>query len=201
MRVATEALARLADEGLDVRQIAAETGMLPASVRSRLRYHGVRAQRCAYGGGLEARFWPRVDRGDGCWLWTGAASHDGYGVIRAFGRQQRAHRVSWQLAHGEIQAEMEVLHRCDVPKCVRPDHLFLGTHADNMADMTAKGRRAVGEHSGTAKLSTAAALEIFRRESAGESPTTLATEFGVSPGAVYFIAQKRSWRHVTEVLT
>lgn len=72
----------------------------------------------------------------GCWIWMRGATGDGYGSFRGM----RAHRYSWQMQYGEIPPDMDVLHRCDVPLCVNPDHLFLGTHTDNMRDKIAKGR-------------------------------------------------------------
>src|SRR4051812_23018415 len=90
---------------------------------------------------LEARFWPKVAKSpnpDGCWLWTAAIKTNGYGIIGAGGRgtgSYYAHRVAWFLATGEWPGEACVLHRCDVKNCCRPDHLFLGTHQDNMRDM------------------------------------------------------------------
>ncbi len=78
----------------------------------------------------------------GCWLWTGA-TNGRYGQIHAGGRpgtHQRAHRISWELHHGPIPAGMFVLHKCDTPACVNPDHLFLGTQQDNLSDASNKGR-------------------------------------------------------------
>jgi hypothetical protein len=102
----------------------------------------------------EERFWAKVNK-DGptqphmdtpCWAWT-AATHEGYGVFIVPGseeyREQRAHRLSWTLANGPIPEGLQVLHRCDNPACVRVDHLFLGTHTDNMRDMVAKNRHAM----------------------------------------------------------
>lgn len=97
----------------------------------------------------EVRLWSKVPvRGDGCWEFAGAKSHKGYGQLPIWrdGRSipRSAHRLSWELANGPIPAGMSVLHRCDNPPCVRPDHLFLGTQSDNMQDMVAKGRAYAG---------------------------------------------------------
>lgn len=93
---------------------------------------------------LTERLWLKVRKGDGCWTFTGARNGYGYGVLIETVDGQRherlAHRVAWSEANGPIPAGMVICHHCDNPPCVRPDHLFLGTHADNMADMIAKGR-------------------------------------------------------------
>lgn len=83
------------------------------------------------------RFWPKVQKTDVCWLWIGATSA-GYGRI---GRgRAKDHEVSWELHNGPVPHGLWVLHKCDNPPCVRPDHLFLGTQSDNMKDAEAKGR-------------------------------------------------------------
>jgi hypothetical protein len=92
---------------------------------------------------IEQRFWTKVNKTSTCWLWT-AATIRGYGQIAAVidgkRRPAYAHRQSWEMANGPITDGLEVLHRCDVPLCVRPDHLFLGSQADNLADARQKGR-------------------------------------------------------------
>lgn len=80
-----------------------------------------------------------------CWQWTGGCFVSGYGQIKVAGKPWKAHRLAWTLTNGEVPDGLFVLHRCDNPKCVRLDHLFLGTNADNSADMVAKGRQATGE--------------------------------------------------------
>ena len=92
-------------------------------------------------GRLTDRFWSKVDTSGECWTWTADLDDHGYGRL-GIGRKriEPAHRVAWTLANGPIPEGLRVLHHCDNPPCVRPDHLFLGTQADNMADMMAKGR-------------------------------------------------------------
>lgn len=85
------------------------------------------------------RFWSKVRRGRGCWVWMGRRDKDGYGLSEQFG-QVRAHRAAYVSKHGSIPDGMCVLHRCDNPPCVRPDHLWVGTQADNVRDAARKGR-------------------------------------------------------------
>lgn len=92
---------------------------------------------------LFERFWRYVAKGDGCWLWVGSKNGPGYGKIGAGGKGGRtvmAHRISWEIANGPVPEGLHVCHHCDVPACVRPDHLFVGTRSDNMRDAESKGR-------------------------------------------------------------
>jgi hypothetical protein len=91
--------------------------------------------------GSAAPFWSRVDTSGDCWEWQGARVSKGYGSLAIEGRAATAHRRSWELTYGPIPTGMHVLHRCDNPPCVRPDHLWLGTNTENVYDSMAKGRR------------------------------------------------------------
>lgn len=126
----------------------------------------------------------------GCWLWTGAVSRSGYGIVmrgRKSEGQIRAHRASWKIYRGEIPVGMFVCHKCDVRSCVNPDHLWLGQHADNMADRNAKGRAARGERGGNAKLTDAQTIAIRNDQ---RTQMAIAAAFGISQSRVSQIKQE-----------
>lgn len=136
-----------------------------------------------------------------CWLWQAAKISTGYGVLRVDGRNVLAHRLSFQAHTGTpVPDGACVLHRCDTPACLNPEHLFLGTKADNVHDMDQKGRRKNnpprGERASHAKLTEDKVREIRRRAATGESSSGLAAEFGVDPSMIWLINTRRSWRHV-----
>lgn len=138
----------------------------------------------------------------GCWLWTGAPvdRKSEYGRFAFAGTQERAHRVSWFMHHGPIPSGLHVLHRCDNPACVNPDHLFLGTNEDNVADRVAKGRSGWQARKGEAhpmrKLTEQQVRSIRRRCARGERGSDLAREYGLNRATVSEIVSRRKWRHV-----
>lgn len=138
-----------------------------------------------------------VDKERGCWLWAGTRDQKGYGKLSFKGRFQFAHRVSWSLVNGSIPEGMNVCHRCDVPSCVNPDHLFLGSQADNVADMRQKGRARggsmKGERNPDARLSTEQVLAIRTDTRACH---VVGAEHGVSKTTVSSIRTGKTWRHV-----
>lgn len=174
------------------------------------------------------RFFAKVDKTSsprGCWEWTAGKNKNGYGKFYAL-KHDTAHRVSYIMHVGEIPVGMLVCHHCDNPACVNPNHLFLGTPADNSADMVAKGRSAKGDKSsvrlnmasrprgdahhlrrmpelvkkGTAhprhKLTEAQVLEIRALYKAGVGTGKLESLYGMSGGAIYAIVHRRTWKHL-----
>lgn len=127
-----------------------------------------------------ANFWEKVNKTEGCWEWTGSKNKKGYGSFGVDGKTQKAHRVSWMLTFGELP-EDDVLHTCDNPSCVRPDHLFVGTNQDNMRDMADKGRAFMkkGELHLNAKL-TDAQVEALRQEGKTGTYMSMGAKLGVS---------------------
>lgn len=151
---------------------------------------------------LEERFWKRVDRSSDCWEWTGPLMWNGYGTMpvkAANGwRPVPAHRVAWGITHGSIPDGLHVCHHCDNRRCVRPDHLFLGTQQDNLTDMVVKGRSSAGERNGQSKLTWDQVREARRlRAEEGIPVDTLAARFGVAKYPMWALLNGRTWKEPT----
>lgn len=155
------------------------------------------------------RFWAKVVIGDGCWLWQGGTDNRGYGVFAYKAtnpcRFTKAHRFSFALHGGPFDEGFHVCHHCDVPGCVNPAHLFLGTQADNIRDMHAKGRGFLippglgtrGEEVTQSKLVAAQVREIRALYATGQyRQIDIAERFGVTKGNVSAIVARRTWKHV-----
>lgn len=128
----------------------------------------------------ESAFWQRVRKTAQCWEWFGPLTPVGYGTHGA----KRVHRLSWEMANGPIPDGLHVLHKCDNRKCVRPDHLFIGTHQDNLADAGRKGRMRM-------KLSIADIRRVRARYASGQwLQRELAVEFGVKRGTISRIVNR-----------
>lgn len=157
-----------------------------------------RANRVALGKlSREEAFASLVSRAKGCWLWTGYRMKNGYGQFWHRGEFRLAHRASFEIHVGPIPPGLFVCHRCDNPQCVNPEHLFLGTNADNLRDAAAKGRMHPGERTAQAVLTEDLVRELRRRWVPHVvSIRMLSREFGVSESAVYGAVSRRTWRHV-----
>lgn len=152
-------------------------------------------------GTVEERFWSKVAVvEDGCWPWMAGRVPAGYGSMRVKVDGKHTHRsasrISWLIHYGPILDGLGVLHKCDNPICVRPDHLFLGTPADNHADKAAKGRSTRGVKNPMAKLNEDAVRKIRRLKGEGWVQRRIAEHVGVSYATVSMVLQGDLWGHV-----
>ena len=141
---------------------------------------------------------PEGDPGS-CWEWPGQRHYLGYARIWYNGRHEYAHRVSWTVTNGSIPDALDVLHTCDNRACVNPSHLFLGTHADNMADMASKGRGRgpARENNVQVKLTPDQVREIrARRRTTGEPFHVIGADYGISGVSVWSIVTGKTWRDI-----
>lgn len=131
---------------------------------------------------------------DGCWEWMGTrgGNSDEYGRFTFRGKQSKAHRISYEIYKGGIPRGHYVLHACDIRYCVNPEHLFTGTHADNMKDMVMKRRHV----SGKTKLSEEQILDIRKKLSFGVTTTRLAKDYNVSSTCIWYIKHNKSWKNL-----
>lgn len=143
-----------------------------------------------------SNFWTRTKPVGDCIEWQGAKIR-GYGRLRvgSYGKIVGAHRVAYFIANRVDPAHLCVLHKCDNPSCVNPEHLFLGTAADNVSDKMSKGRH---KSSQKAKLSKPQVREIVRRILAGEGNTQIAKDYAVCHASIHAIRYQRSWAKFTE---
>jgi hypothetical protein len=132
----------------------------------------------------------------GCWIWMGATNGErGYGSVNIGKKLVGAHRLSWEIHNGSIPKGQHVLHKCDTPLCVNPEHLFLGTHTDNMRDKYRKRREGDwrGTRNGKARL-TSDDVRTIRNSSLSQAE--LSRRIGVSPATINHVLRGRSWSHV-----
>lgn len=153
---------------------------------------------------VDVRFWRYVEKQDGCWLWSGKSLNSvGYGTISTGGSgsgKLLAHRLSYEIHHGEIPVGMVVMHSCDNRLCVNPEHLSIGTQSQNLKEMHARGRQPVipphkcGEDSKRSKLKEVQVLEIIKSK---DSRREQAERYGVSVKTIEMIQKGRLWKHLT----
>lgn len=133
----------------------------------------------------------------GCWLWSGGVDGKGYGALWQDNKLQRAHRISWILHNGEIPNRLFVLHKCDTPSCVNPNHLFLGNQSDNTLDSIRKGRYSPLDNKGEKNpISKANERIIFDIRSSDKSCSELAIRYNLEYSTVWKIKRYMSWKHL-----
>lgn len=147
--------------------------------------------------GARLRHYVAPETPNGCWEWTGARNKN-YGMVSIPGSKLRgAHIVAWEVAHGTSLPEgMVIRHTCDNPPCVNPDHLLLGTPADNIHDAVTRDRNAYGSRHGIAKLTEELVREIRSLHEAGVSQREIGNRFGVTQANVNLVVTRKTWRHV-----
>jgi len=147
-------------------------------------------------------FFLKIKKTDTCWLWIGKPHDDGYGQFRYNGKQRRAHVVSWEYHNNAIvRSGFCVLHKCDVPLCVNPDHLFLGTRIDNNIDKCMKNRQAKGRDFPQARLSEDIVIQIRKERQEGALCSDLGKKYKVHPNHIGDICKRKKWKHVSSNLS
>lgn len=136
-----------------------------------------------------------------CWEWTGCKDRAGYGIfgicINKKGVAKKASRISWELKNGPIINGLFVLHKCDNPGCIRPEHLFLGTQQDNVRDCSNKGRISRGSNRPASKLTGEQVLEIRKiHKNGSKTYTKTSRQFNVSETLIRTIVSRKWWRHI-----
>jgi len=164
---------------------------------------------------IEERFWRKVKKSTGCWNWTASCfkhprtREETYGCFwvgdkrEKTGKMATAHSIAWMLVKGEIKDGLKVLHKCDNPRCVNPEHLFLGTQMDNVQDMINKGRgkKQRGSKHYNAKLTEQEVKEIrslYQRGTGRNNPGNsqmLAKKYGITQATIYDVMHK-GWKHI-----
>jgi hypothetical protein len=145
----------------------------------------------------EIIFWNNVIKSDGCWIYNACISTAGYGRLSINKKFIQAHRFSYELHFGPIYPDLFVCHKCDNPPCVNPEHLFLGTSADNSNDMSAKFRNDKGKDHWNNKLSELQVLEIKSLFKINQSARSIAKTYNVHVNTIYDIRNKRNWGWLT----
>lgn len=132
-------------------------------------------------------------------MWKGNKNRYGYGMLMIRRRRTVAHRIAWILTYGPIEEGVWVLHKCDVPSCARPDHLFLGDHLANMEDMVRKGRQPFGARNSHAKISEVVAMQIFEMHKSGITIREICDHLSVKYEIARNLVRGRTWKHLHHI--
>lgn len=142
----------------------------------------------------DCAFWNKVEKGKDCWLWTGFCKANGHGQFNFRYTKDKAHRVSWRLLRGAIPKGRLVLHSCQSPNCVNPNHLFLGSNKDKGANAARLGRTSHGSSHYKTSLTED---DVRAIRSSSERGVDLARRFGTTPVAISLIRSRKTWKHIT----
>jgi len=144
------------------------------------------------------KFWQRVAKTESCWLWKGTVNkYNGRGMFKLNDKYYQVHRLSYELKFGAIPDGILICHKCDIPLCVNPDHLFPGTQQDNINDCVSKKRNAFGYKNWNTKL-TEEKVRIIRKTdfSAHGSQAMMARLMGISQTALQYVLNRKNWSHI-----
>jgi len=191
--VATE----MYQSGGSLRSVERDTGIGRETLRKAFTEAGIMRGRLGHLPDPFARLIGSFSLGEGCWLWRGPTNNHGYGVFSLKGRRTAAHRAVYKALVGEVSDELDCCHACDNPRCVRPDHIFVGTRADNMQDAKRKGRLVFGSAAKHAVLTEGDVREIRKRRRNGETVPSIASRLGVGVSCVQNVVRGATWGHVT----
>lgn len=138
-----------------------------------------------------------VTRSNGCIEWTKSTARNGYGMLRRNGRAHTVSRLVMHLtAEFDLNDSRHILHRCDNPPCINPDHLFIGTASDNAADKVKKDRHNRGERTWKTVLTPADVIRIRELSASGISNLSMAKDYGVTTSAIYAVVNRINWKHI-----
>lgn len=148
--------------------------------------------------GFVKRFWEKVDKrsDDECWNWKGLLNTNGYPTISICNRYWLAHRMSYLIHYGKISPDLYIMHKCDNPKCVNPNHLIEGTPKQNTNDAISKHRMLIGEKNGMSKLSESDVIRIRALRNEGSTLSSLAKQYGVYSSCICKVCRKTHWKHI-----
>ena len=191
------AAVELYEQGLSLRAVEEATGINRETIRRLVHEHSNIRHRLARHGDERSRILSKIKvLPSGCWHWTGCQNNQGYGLVSFRGRQTAAHRAVYTLLVKAPPVGLDCCHACDVPQCVNPGHIFLGTRADNMRDASQKGRTARGENAAGAVLTNSIVLESRERFAAGEPISSIASDFGVKHKTLWAAIRGDTWGHL-----
>lgn len=158
-------------------------------------YKFIHGHRCGHKQDLKKRLLAKISVNEetNCWEWMGTRNGNGYGILQVSGKTLRVSRVAFEVFHNKCLGSLYACHKCDNPPCINPDHLFAGTHQQNLADSSHKFRMHFGEEHGMAKLKNEDVLEIRASPLSGRK---MAEKFNVSEGCVSVIRSRKAWPHI-----